>query len=166
MSVDRTKFDLYGAITIRTHRDSFSSSIHQIENVFKNHMMNFTKWWDFYILKAWVSNWKFSPVSSICVKYNAVFNIYFQLNEDELRDAIVLVFANKQDLPNALSVTELTEKLGLNTLRRKVIFLNRCWFFNCGASGCCIFASNGTGRVFTQISWYQKFLKRVVNLWN
>lgn len=34
----------------------------------------------------------------------------------------MLVFANKQDLPNALSVTELTEKLGLNQLRRKVQF--------------------------------------------
>merc|ERR1712176_1276661 len=45
--------------------------------------------------------------------------LHKMLNEDELRDAIVLVFANKQDLPNALSVTELTEKLGLNTLRRK-----------------------------------------------
>ena len=40
-----------------------------------------------------------------------------------MRDAIVLVFANKQDLPNALSVTELTEKLGLNQLRRKVIIV-------------------------------------------
>jgi signal recognition particle receptor subunit beta len=28
------------------------------------------------------------------------------LNEDELRDAAVLVFANKQDLPNAMSVAE------------------------------------------------------------
>merc|ERR1711990_1434421 len=45
--------------------------------------------------------------------------LHKMLNEDELRDAIVLVFANKQDLPNALSVTELTEKLGLNQLRRK-----------------------------------------------
>jgi len=50
--------------------------------------------------------------------------LHKMLNEDELRDAIVLVFANKQDLPNALSVTELTEKLGLNQLRRKVII----WF--------------------------------------
>ena len=38
------------------------------------------------------------------------------------------MFANKQDLPNALSVTELTEKLGLNTLRRKVIFLTDVYF--------------------------------------
>ena len=36
-----------------------------------------------------------------------------------------MVFANKQDLPNALSVTELTEKLGLNTLRRKVRSIKR-----------------------------------------
>ncbi|XP_041794051.1 ADP-ribosylation factor 4-like [Chaetodon auriga] len=41
------------------------------------------------------------------------------LMEDELKDAVLLVFANKQDLPNALSVSELTERLGLNTLRNK-----------------------------------------------
>jgi len=39
------------------------------------------------------------------------------LNEDELRDAVLLVFANKQDLPNAMNAAELTEKLGLNSLR-------------------------------------------------
>ncbi|CAD6204881.1 GSCOCG00003030001-RA-CDS [Cotesia congregata] len=39
------------------------------------------------------------------------------LKEDELRDAVLLVFANKQDLPNAMSAAELTEKLGLNGLR-------------------------------------------------
>jgi len=37
--------------------------------------------------------------------------------QDELRDATVLVFANKQDLPNALSVAEITDKLGLHSLR-------------------------------------------------
>lgn len=44
------------------------------------------------------------------------------LSEDELREAIVLVFANKQDLPNAMSVSEVTEKLGLSRLR------NRQWY--------------------------------------
>nr|CAH0113421.1 unnamed protein product [Daphnia galeata] len=39
------------------------------------------------------------------------------LQEDELRDAVVLVFANKQDLPQAMSAAELTDKLGLNQLR-------------------------------------------------
>ncbi|KAK5902387.1 hypothetical protein CesoFtcFv8_007644 [Champsocephalus esox] len=41
------------------------------------------------------------------------------LTEDELKDAVLLVFANKQDLPNALPVSELTEKLGLQALRNK-----------------------------------------------
>merc|ERR1711934_78256 len=40
--------------------------------------------------------------------------LHRMLAEDELRDAVVLVFANKQDLPNAMSVNEVTEKLGLN----------------------------------------------------
>lgn len=44
-----------------------------------------------------------------------------QLQEDELKDAVLLVFANKQDLPNALSVGEITEKLGLNQYRNKSV---------------------------------------------
>ncbi|XP_046373156.1 ADP-ribosylation factor 2-like [Haliotis cracherodii] len=37
------------------------------------------------------------------------------LNEDELREAVLLVFANKQDLPNAISVAEMTDKLDLSS---------------------------------------------------
>lgn len=55
------------------------------------------------------------------------------LREDELRDATLLVFANKQDLANAMTVEEVTEKLGLNSLR------NRQWFIQ----GCC--ATQGDG---------------------
>lgn len=44
-----------------------------------------------------------------------------QLMEDELKEAVLLVFANKQDLPNALSVGEITEKLGLNQYRNKAV---------------------------------------------
>jgi len=53
------------------------------------------------------------------------------LNEDELRDAVLLVFANKQDLPNAMSVAELTDKLGLHNMR------NRKWYIQaaCATSG-------------------------------
>merc|ERR1712187_1017787 len=35
------------------------------------------------------------------------------LSEDEMRDAVLLVFANKQDLPNAMSTSEVADKLGL-----------------------------------------------------
>merc|ERR1712088_241037 len=52
--------------------------------------------------------------------------LHKMLGEDELRDAIVLVFANKQDLPNALSVTDITSKLGLNNLRRKLYVQAAC----------------------------------------
>lgn len=53
------------------------------------------------------------------------------INEDELREAVVLVFANKQDLPNAMNAQELTEKLGLHTLR------NRTWYIQstCATTG-------------------------------
>eukprot|EP01115_Flamella_aegyptia_P007764 TRINITY_DN322_c0_g2_i1.p1 TRINITY_DN322_c0_g2~~TRINITY_DN322_c0_g2_i1.p1 ORF type:complete len:205 (-),score=80.32 TRINITY_DN322_c0_g2_i1:68-616(-) len=53
------------------------------------------------------------------------------LNEDELRDAALLVFANKQDLPNAMSVAEVTDKLGLHSLR------SRKWYIQatCATSG-------------------------------
>ena len=47
-----------------------------------------------------------------------------QLQEDELRDAIVLVFANKQDLPNAMTASELTDQLGLQALRNRKVIRN------------------------------------------
>ena len=37
--------------------------------------------------------------------------------EKELKSAIFLVMANKQDLPNAMSVEEVTEKLALNSTK-------------------------------------------------
>ncbi|GIY42960.1 ADP-ribosylation factor 4 [Caerostris extrusa] len=41
------------------------------------------------------------------------------LKEDELSDAVLLIFANKQDLPNAMTAGELTERLGLNCRNRR-----------------------------------------------
>ncbi|KAK6922191.1 Small GTPase superfamily, ARF/SAR type [Dillenia turbinata] len=50
---------------------------------------------------------------------------------DELRDAVLLVFANKQDLPNAMNAAEITDKLGLHSLRQ------RHWYIQstCATSG-------------------------------
>ena len=45
------------------------------------------------------------------------------IQEEELRDAAVLVLANKQDLPNAMTATELRGKLGLDQLRCRNWFL-------------------------------------------
>jgi GTPase SAR1 family protein len=51
--------------------------------------------------------------------------------QDELRNAVLLVFANKQDLPNAMSAAEITDKLGLHALRQ------RQWYIQstCATSG-------------------------------
>ena len=43
----------------------------------------------------------------------------FSTLQDELRDAVLLVFANKQDLPNAMNAAEITDKLGLHSLRQR-----------------------------------------------
>jgi len=53
------------------------------------------------------------------------------LQEEELRDVKVLVFANKQDLPGAMAVSELTAKLGLFRLRKREWFI----FGSCAISG-------------------------------
>ena len=48
------------------------------------------------------------------------------LAEDELRDACLLVFANKQDLPNAMSTAEITDMLGLNSMRQREWYSGEC----------------------------------------
>ena len=48
--------------------------------------------------------------------------LHRMLAEDELREAVLLVFANKQDLPNAMNAAEITDKLGLQSMR------NRNWY--------------------------------------
>ncbi|KAL2906337.1 ADP-ribosylation factor 2 [Bienertia sinuspersici] len=45
--------------------------------------------------------------------------LHRMISEDELRDATLLVFANKQDLPTSMPVAEITDKLGLHSLRRR-----------------------------------------------
>ena len=53
------------------------------------------------------------------------------LQESELADARVLVLANKQDLPHAMSIAELSDALGLHEMR------TRRWFIQgtCAVSG-------------------------------
>ncbi|XP_049641628.1 ADP-ribosylation factor 1-like [Suncus etruscus] len=53
------------------------------------------------------------------------------LAEDELRDAVLLVLANKQDLPDAMDAAEIMDKLGLDSLS------HRSWYIQaaCATSG-------------------------------
>ncbi|KAK3548912.1 hypothetical protein QTP70_021710 [Hemibagrus guttatus] len=69
------------------------------------------------------------------------------LQEDELRDAVLLVFANKQDLPNAMPVSELTDKLGLQSLR------SRTWYVQATC------ATQGTG-LYEGLDWLSNELSK------
>ncbi|KAF1376435.1 hypothetical protein PFLUV_G00211470 [Perca fluviatilis] len=44
------------------------------------------------------------------------------INDREMRDAIILIFANKQDLPDAMKPHEIQEKLGLTRIRDRNCF--------------------------------------------
>ena len=68
------------------------------------------------------------------------------LSEEELRDAVVLVFANKQDL-GVMSVAEVTEKLGLHTLR------GRDWFIQ----GTCAMTGDG---LYDGLDWLSKIVAK------
>lgn len=68
------------------------------------------------------------------------------LREDELRDACLLVLANKQDLPNAMSVAEVTDKLGLHALR------SRKWYIQAAC------AQSGDG-LFEGLDWMARMLQ-------
>ncbi|KAB5537146.1 hypothetical protein PHYPO_G00115520 [Pangasianodon hypophthalmus] len=70
----------------------------------------------------------------------AALELQMMLEEDELRDAALLVLANKQDLPNAMPVHEMTEKLGLHAMK------GRPWYVQ---STC---ATNGTG-LYEGLDW-------------
>ena len=57
--------------------------------------------------------------------------LHRMLAEDELKDAHLLVMANKQDLPGAMTPTDLADGLGLHTIR------GRSWHLQatCATSG-------------------------------
>jgi ADP-ribosylation factor protein 1 len=69
------------------------------------------------------------------------------MNEDEMRETVVLVFANKQDLPGAMSPQEITEKLGLPGMQ------GRQWYVQASC------AQNGDG-LFDGIQWLTGVLSK------
>ena len=40
------------------------------------------------------------------------------MSSEDLRNATILIYANKQDMPDAMDIAELTEKLGLRNIRQ------------------------------------------------
>eukprot|EP00897_Mesotaenium_endlicherianum_P004586 jgi/Mesen1/4155/ME000219S03290 len=62
------------------------------------------------------------------------------LFDDALRGVNVLVLANKSDLPHSMGVAEVTEKLGLHSLKQ------RSWF----VQSCCAVSAEG---LFEGLDW-------------
>ncbi|KAL0245125.1 hypothetical protein GEMRC1_009205 [Eukaryota sp. GEM-RC1] len=61
------------------------------------------------------------------------------MRDELLRNATLLIFANKQDLPNAMTPSELADKLELDSLRNTWFIQPTC-------------ALNGDG-LFTGLDW-------------
>ena len=65
------------------------------------------------------------------------------LSHDDLKEAVLLVLANKQDIPNAMTTIEVSNKLGLPKIQ------NRIWYIQ----GTC--ATNGEG-LYESLNWLSK----------
>ena len=57
---------------------------------------------------------------------DAKAELFKMLDEDCLRDADLLVLANKQDLPESKSAAELTDMLGLHGLKKRSWYIQSC----------------------------------------
>ena len=73
--------------------------------------------------------------------------LHSMLADDLLKNSVLLVLANKQDLPNAMSVDEISQRLKLNTLR------NREWY----VQGSCAHTGDG---LYEGLDWLSKTLKK------
>merc|ERR1712193_466741 len=67
------------------------------------------------------------------------------LADEEMKDAVLLVFANKQDLPNAMTTAEVSEKLSLQSVR------DRPWFIQAAC------ATTGDG-LYEGLDWLSRTL--------
>lgn len=147
MWVARTRSARCGATTIRTRKALSLSSIATTGDFFR-----LATSFDFVMEQCILRAVRMLHIMSVHLRFQPFYVCFLyrervgeardelqrMLNEDELRDAVLLVFCNKQDLPNAMSAAEVTEKLGLQSLRQRnwyiqVLVLERCSFFR----GCC-----------------------------
>jgi ADP-ribosylation factor protein 1 len=78
---------------------------------------------------------------------NARIELMRLVDEDELRNASFLIYANKQDQENSMSLKEVAERLGLNKIR------NRDWHIQ----GAC--AKNGDG-LYEGLDWLNQNLSK------
>lgn len=79
--------------------------------------------------------------------------LHHTCSEEEMKASVVLIFANKQDLPNAMSVAEVEDKLDVALIRQQ----GR----SCHVMGCC--ATSGDG-LYEGLECMHSQLRKVVNM--
>eukprot|EP00455_Lapot_gusevi_P012731 TRINITY_DN160_c0_g1_i10.p1 TRINITY_DN160_c0_g1~~TRINITY_DN160_c0_g1_i10.p1 ORF type:complete len:174 (-),score=49.35 TRINITY_DN160_c0_g1_i10:393-914(-) len=78
---------------------------------------------------------------SVGYQLNAKEELHIMLSNDELKDAALLVLANKQDLPGAMTVSQITDRLALSSLSR-----GRPWH----VQACCAVTGDG---IYEGLDW-------------
>ena len=78
---------------------------------------------------------------------NVCDQLHSMLADELLKDSLLLVLANKQDLPNAASVDEISQRLKLSSLK------NRRWY----VQGTCAHTGDG---LYQGLDWLSKELKK------
>eukprot|EP01083_Nonionella_stella_P093437 261863_1 len=73
--------------------------------------------------------------------------LHSMMADEMLQDAVLLVLANKQDLPNAMTVDQISSRLKLNQLR------NRQWFIQ----GTCALQGDG---LYEGLDWLSNALRK------
>lgn len=75
--------------------------------------------------------------------------LHHLLSQEEMQDAAVLVFANKQDLPNAMTASEISDALDLSKLR----YSCRPWYIQ----ACCAVTGEG---LYEGLDWLSAMLSK------
>ena len=75
---------------------------------------------NYFFFLEWTDSSLFVSFNLITLK-SIVFFFLQHTQEEELKKAILVVLANKQDLEGALSVTEIYQQLGLDALKTRTL---------------------------------------------
>ena len=147
ISVDKTRSGRYGDITFKVNSLKGLTFHLQYWGPLGPNVIN-ERWDPWSILFKGTQGLIYVLDSNDCERVNeAREELMKMLAEEELTEASLLILANKQDLPNAMNAAEITDKLGLHSLR------NRNWYIQATC------ATSGDG-LYEGLNWLSNQLKK------
>uniref|UniRef100_A0A6B2LLA5 ADP-ribosylation factor n=1 Tax=Arcella intermedia TaxID=1963864 RepID=A0A6B2LLA5_9EUKA len=78
----------------------------------------------------------------------AARELHSVLLEYDLKDSVLLVFANKQDLPNAMSIETISQKLGIHNIKNRMKYIQ----------GTCAITGDG---LYEGLDWLSQAFKNI-----